>query len=237
MNTLRACTILTSLALTLNACTGAPAEPDVDPVDDTPRPTDVTLALFDGESYTSFDAFAQSVGSVDAREETILLGAEGEGSAAGFITTGGLVARGGKTERVLLAGKPGALYEVAVLDSWDVATDFFPYSAVRLRGEGLPTGYFELSYDHGRTSEVEGGTSYDHTGLSLICKPIDARFACATFVVARGAYVEPDEGSSGYEIPNSVVIGDNERPDIVEVMVINEGDALTPAGEYRLVTP
>ncbi len=235
MNTSRALLILTAFGLTLNACSSAPAEPDPATVEQAPAPTEVALELIGDQPHASFEAFAQAVGSPDPREETTMLGTEGKGSATGYITTGGLIARDGATQRVLLAGKPGALYEVAVLDSWTDKPTFLPYAQVRLGGEDLPEGVFQLSYDFGRTQEVDGGTSYDHTGKSLLCKDADGRIACAPFVVSKGSYVEPTEGASDYEMPNGIIVG--REGNTVEVVHLVAGDDITPAGYYTLTGP
>ena len=235
MNTSRVLMILTVFGLSLNACSSAPAEPDPDPMGEAPAPTAAPLVFIGDQPHISFTAFAESVGSAEPKEEVSLLGKEGKGSAAGIITTGGLITRDGATQRVLLAGRPGALYEVAVLDSWSESPDFMPYAQVRLDGEDLPEGVFQLSYDAGRTKEVEGGTSYDHTGTALLCKEADGRIACASFIVSKGAYVEPAEGASDYDLPNGIIVGRDDGT--VEVVHMVAGDEITPAGYYTLTGP
>jgi hypothetical protein len=236
MNTPRDLMILTAFALSLNACSSAPAEPDPDPLDQEPEPTEVALEFIGDQPYASFEAFAEAIGSADFKEESIMLGAEGkEGAAQGFITSGGLVARDGATQRVLLAGKPGALYEVAVLDSWTESPNFMPYAQVSVRAIELPSGLFEITYNAGRTREVEGGTYYVHTGTSLICKDADGRLACATFIVSNGDYVEPEEGAADYELPNGIIVG--REGSTVEVVHLVTGEDLTPAGYYTLTGP
>lgn len=233
MHTIRAIFVMSITCLGLQACSSSSSVPDPSLAEQ--PATEIEMVLLGDKPYADFEAFASSVGSVDFREEATLLGAEGEGAAAGYITAGGLVTREGGTQRVLLAGRVGALYEVAVLDSWSEEPTFMPYAKVTIDKVDLPGGYFQLSYDAGRTQDVEGGTSYQHLGKSLICGPAGERIACAEFTVSKGSYVEPEEGSSNVKLPNAIILG--RGGDRVEVIHLEAGEALTPAGNYKLVMP
>ena len=224
--------ILLLLIFVLSACSSAPATPEPEPQG--PPPTKVALKLVGDQPHASFEAFAKSVGSVDFREEKTMLGAKGKGAASEIITTGGLVSRDGATQRVLLAGKAGALYELAVLDSWSEKPDYLPYAQVQVRESDLPDA-FVIAYDAGRTKEVEGGTSYDHKGTAMVCREQDARFACAAFTTSKGSYVEPKDGASKVKIPEAVVMG--RKDGRIEVVHLVQGEGLTPAGYYVLEGP
>ena len=233
MHTARTIFAVSLLCLTLQACSSSSSTPDPNLAEQ--PATEIKMTLLGDKPHADFEAFASSVGSIDSREEATLLGAEGEGAAAGYITAGGLVTRDGGTQRVLLAGKAGALYEVAVLDSWSEKPTFMPYAKVTIDGSDLPEGYFQLSYDAGRTQEVDGGTSYEHLGKSLICGPSGERIACAEFIVSKGSYLDPGDGSSSVKLPNAIILG--RGGDLVEVIHLETGDEITPAGNYKLVKP